>query len=120
MIKSILGCLSGTLGYLMTSLENGMKFSDAVHQAYEKGYTEPDPREDLSGMDVARKALILARRLGFKLNIEDINLEPLFKANMSSDDPYEFIENLTGLDNYFENRIKDASKKIVCLGTLRE
>ena len=54
-IRSILGCLSGTLGYLMSSMENGMTFSGAVREAYEKGFTEPDPREDLSGMDVARK-----------------------------------------------------------------
>ena len=51
----------------MSCMENGLKFSDAVLEAYEKGYTEPDPRDDLSGMDVARKALILARRLGWKL-----------------------------------------------------
>ena len=80
-------------------------------EAYEKGYTEPDPRDDLSGMDVARKALILARRLGWKLNIEDIKLESLFKPEMSSADPYEFIENLKAMDGYFNDRIKEATKE---------
>ena len=60
----ILGCFSGTLGYLMTALEDGVAFSEAVREAWELGYTEPDPRDDLSGKDVARKALILARTLG--------------------------------------------------------
>ncbi len=109
-IRSILGCLSGTLGYLMSSMENGMLFSHAVREAYEKGFTEPDPRDDLSGMDVARKALILARRLGWKLNIEDIKLESLFKPEMSSNDADDFIDNLSALDGYFSDRIKEAGK----------
>ena len=71
---------------------------------------EPDPREDLSGMDVARKALILARRLGWKLNIEDIKLESLFKPEMSSNDADDFIDNLSALDGYFEDRIEKARK----------
>jgi aspartokinase/homoserine dehydrogenase 1 len=109
-IRSILGCLSGTIGYLMSSMEKGMLFSDAVREAYEKGFTEPDPREDLSGMDVARKALILARRLGWKLNIEDIKLESLYRPDMSSSDTDDFIENLSALDGYFDSRIKEANK----------
>ena len=96
----------------MSCMENGLKFSDAVLEAYEKGYTEPDPRDDLSGMDVARKALILARRLGWKLNIEDIKLESLFKPEMSSADPYEFIENLKAMDGYFNDKLKKLLKEI--------
>ena len=65
-IHRIEGCTSGTLGYLFSELQHGRQFSDVVHKAMQLGYTEPDPRDDLSGMDVARKALILARLLGFR------------------------------------------------------
>ena len=98
-IFSIQGCLSGTLGYIMTAIEDGSTFSEAVRAAYEQGFTEPDPREDLSGMDVARKALILARTLGYRLNIEDIELSPLFRADLSHDNVEKFLENLKEQDD---------------------
>jgi aspartokinase/homoserine dehydrogenase 1 len=59
------GCVSGTLMYIMSAVSRGVRFSDAVREAVEKGYAEPDAREDLSGMDAARKGLILARLLGY-------------------------------------------------------
>ncbi len=59
------GCVSGTLGFVLSSLEAGRPFSEAVREAVAKGYAEPDPREDLSGQDVLRKGLILARLLGY-------------------------------------------------------
>ena len=67
--QTIMGCFSGTLGFLMTQLEDGKTFAEAVRDAWQRGYTEPDPREDLSGRDVARKALILARTLGQKFEL---------------------------------------------------
>ena len=63
----IVGAFSGTLGYVMTGLQNGAAFSEIVRDAKARGYTEPDVRDDLGGVDVARKALILARTLGMAL-----------------------------------------------------
>ena len=69
--------LSGTLSYIFNTFKSGSKFVDVVREAKEKGYTEPDPREDLSGMDVARKILILAREAGFALEPEDVTIKNL-------------------------------------------
>ena len=89
-------------------MEHGASFSDAVRRAQSLGYTEPDPREDLSGMDVARKSLILARTLGMRLDISDIRVEPLFPAELSHADPQQFLDNLRKLDDEWENRLSQA------------
>lgn len=114
-IEMILGCFSGTLGYLMTELEAGSPFAEAVGRAHSLGFTEPDPREDLSGMDVARKALILARTLGIRMNIEDIAVEPLFPAELSSPEPKVFLQNLRGLDVAWAERIAAARRNHRCI-----
>jgi homoserine dehydrogenase len=71
----IMGCFSGTLGFLCTRLQDGVALEAAVEEAVSLGYTEPDPREDLSGRDVGRKALIVARAMGLNLEPEDIQVE---------------------------------------------
>ncbi len=109
-VKRIAGCFSGTLGYLMTALEGGTRFSKAVLSAHALGYTEPDPREDLSGMDVARKALILARTLGLRLDLEDIEVEALFPAALSHDDPKIFLSGLAALDDAWTDRLEKARR----------
>jgi aspartokinase/homoserine dehydrogenase 1 len=104
--------LSGTMNYLFSSYDDGMKFSDIVKEAKKKGYTEPDPRDDLSGMDVARKILILARETGLELELKDIQVENLVpescKKAASADD---FFAALEKEDHQFEKRLSDAKKK---------
>src|SRR5215208_2044524 len=73
----IVGALSGTPGAIFTDLGNRASFSRAVHSAKANGFTEPDPRDDLSGLDVARKALILARTIGRRVNLDEIMVENL-------------------------------------------
>jgi aspartokinase/homoserine dehydrogenase 1 len=110
-VESILGAFSGTLGFIMTALEEGKRFSDAVRQAWKLGYTEPDPRDDLSGTDVARKALILARTLGRRLELSEIGLESLFTPEVDADDPATFVDNLTALDAVFADRVARAKRE---------
>ncbi|CAA7061176.1 unnamed protein product [Microthlaspi erraticum] len=111
-VHSILGSLSGTLGYVMSELEDGKPLSQVVRAAKTLGYTEPDPRDDLSGMDVARKALILARLLGKRITMESIEIESLYPEEMgpglmSVDD---FLQNgIVKLDQNIEERVKKAS-----------
>jgi aspartokinase/homoserine dehydrogenase 1 len=108
-VDEILGCFSGTLGYLTTALEDGTPFSEAVKAAWKLGYTEPDPRDDLSGTDVARKALILARTLGYRLELSDIAVEPLFGPEVDDADPATFVANLTRLNREMADRIARAA-----------
>lgn len=110
-VQTVLGALSGTLGYVLTRLEEGMPFSEAVCGAHQLGYTEPDPRDDLSGTDVARKALILARSIGRKLDLTDIAIEPLFPARFAKLSPDQFLEHLPELDEEMAARVAAAQKK---------
>ncbi|HEV7768309.1 MAG TPA: bifunctional aspartate kinase/homoserine dehydrogenase I [Thermoanaerobaculia bacterium] len=109
-VETILGAFSGTLGFIMTALEQGKKFSDAVREAWKLGYTEPDPRDDLSGTDVARKALILARTLGRRLELSDIALESLYTHEVDSADPAKFVDNLSALDASFAEKVARAKR----------
>jgi homoserine dehydrogenase len=110
-VRQIVGAFSGTLGYLMTELQAGRPFSEAVRQAHHLGYTEPDPRDDLSGLDVARKALILARMLGWQLEMADVTVEPLFPASLAEGTVEEFLQSVSELDRPFAEMVTAAQKQ---------
>ncbi|AZI39075.1 ACT domain-containing protein [Epilithonimonas vandammei] len=109
-ITRIKGVFSGTLSYVFNnfSLRND-KFSTIINEALEKGYTEPDPREDLSGNDVARKLLILARELDLINEFEDINIQNLVPESLLSVSKEEFLSRLEELDDEYQ-KIKENQK----------
>jgi cystathionine gamma-synthase len=110
-VLSIEGCPSGTLGYLFGELGKGEKFSDALERAIALGYTEPDPRVDLSGVDVARKALILARAIGWRGEQSAINVESLVPTHLVDGPREEFLSRLADLDRPWASRVNEARKK---------
>jgi aspartokinase/homoserine dehydrogenase 1 len=107
-ILSIEGCPSGTLGYLFGELGRGASFSAALRAAMSAGYTEPDPREDLSGMDVARKALILGRLLGFQGELDAVQVESLVPEVFRGMPVTEFIDRLEEMDALWADRVTKA------------
>ncbi|WP_163936903.1 bifunctional aspartate kinase/homoserine dehydrogenase I [Paraferrimonas sp. SM1919] len=106
------GILSGSLSYIFGELEAGMSLSEATKIARDKGFTEPDPRDDLSGMDVARKVLILAREAGFNLEIDDINIEGVLPDNFDATGSVEeFMQRLPELDAWMADMIASAKQE---------
>ncbi len=104
------GILSGSLSYVFGKLEEGMSLSEATTAAKSNGYTEPDPRDDLSGMDVARKLLIMAREAGLALELSDIEIESVLPAGFAEGASIdEFMQQLPELDAEFGKRV-DAAK----------
>ena len=111
-ILKIEGVMSGTLSYIFTSFNNGKTFSQIVREAQEKGFTEPDPREDLNGMDVARKLLILAREIGLSLELKNIQVENLVPIPArQAKSTKEFFIRLKKHDHEFETKRKNAEAK---------
>ncbi len=105
-VVQIEGSLSGTLGYLADEVSRGVPLSIAVWAARERGYTEPYPRDDLAGTDVARKALILARELGLTLDLADVAVEPFVPTELLAEpDLARFLDGLAIHDAAFEGRL---------------
>jgi bifunctional aspartokinase / homoserine dehydrogenase 1 len=111
-VISIEGVLSGTLNFIFSTFAEGKKFSDVVKEAKAKGYTEPDPRDDLSGTDVARKILILSRETGLPFELSDIKVQNLVPADCQGDTSVEqFFKDLEKHDAAFEKLRATAAAK---------
>lgn len=109
-VLSIEGQMSGTLGYICAQLDQGTPFSEALAGAKSRGYTEPDPREDLGGMDVKRKIMILARLAGWPLEDDDIEVEALFHPALAHLSVEEFFEAIVAMDPPMRDRVAKVSE----------
>ena len=110
-IRRIEGILSGTLAYLFNVWDGQQPFSAIVRDAKASGYTEPDPRDDLSGTDVARKLVILGREMGLRLELADVELEGLIPSTLWECAVDEFMERVSELDAPMLERLKAANAK---------
>jgi aspartokinase/homoserine dehydrogenase 1 len=107
-VTSIEGIFSGTLAYLFNVYDGSRGFSEIVVDARQRGYTEPDPRDDLSGMDVARKLIILGREMGLTLEMSDVRVESLVPAGLETGSIDEFLARLPGHDAAMRERFESA------------
>jgi homoserine dehydrogenase len=110
-ILRIDGCPSGTLGFLFAELRAGRRFSEVLRDAMARGYTEPDPRDDLSGQDVARKAVILARQVGWKGTLADLPVESLVPDELRDVSLDEFLSRLEEMDEPWAVRVGEARER---------
>lgn len=108
-ITSIEGIFSGTLAYLFNVYDGSREFSDIVAEAKQRGYTEPDPRDDLSGTDVARKLIILGREMGLELELSDVKVESLVPAGLEQGSIDEFMQRLPQHDAAMKSRFERAA-----------
>lgn len=111
-VIKIEGVLSGSMNYIFSELSKGIPFSEVVAQAKEKGYTEPDPRDDLSGMDVARKILILGREAEQELHFDDVSVQSMVPEDCAHTKSVgEFLEKLKNHDDHFKALLDEANQK---------
>ncbi len=110
-VRSLQGILSGTLAYLFNVYDGSVPFSEILVHAKESGYTEPDPRDDLSGMDVARKLTILARELGQSIEIGDFPVQNLIAKELRGLDVEDFLRELAKYDDEMLALYKEAQSE---------
>ncbi len=119
-IKSIEGILSGTFAYLFNTYDGTVPFSRIVAEARAKGYTEPDPRDDLSGMDVARKLIILGREMGLELELSGVQVESLVPRALANCSIEEFLRTAAGVRlRRCSRAIRRRALKTRCCATWR-
>ena len=109
-VDSIEGIFSGTLAYLFNVYDGTVPFSAIVRDAKQRGYTEPDPRDDLSGTDVARKLIILAREMGLRLEMADVQVGSLVPHDLAAGSIDAFLDGLTRYDAAMLQRYQAAKK----------
>ncbi|HXZ59534.1 MAG TPA: bifunctional aspartate kinase/homoserine dehydrogenase I [Steroidobacteraceae bacterium] len=107
-VTSVEGILSGTLAYLFNVYDGRTPFSEIVRDARQRGYTEPDPRDDLSGTDVARKLIILGREMGLGLELADVKVESLVPEELRAGSIADFMEQLPRYDSMMHGRLDAA------------
>jgi aspartokinase/homoserine dehydrogenase 1 len=110
-IRRIEGMFSATLAYLFNTWDGRQTFSSVVREAKSLGYTEPDPRDDLSGMDVARKLIILAREMGLTTELGEVKVESLVPGALSGCSIEEFLDRLAGFDDAMLARLEQAKAR---------
>lgn len=122
-ITKITGVVSGTMTFIFNKLQKGIAFSDIIEQAKKDGYSEPDPRDDLSGEDVARKFLILARTCGYKFERSDLEVESLIPSDLEEIELSDFFDNLPQYNNHWKNKNSKAlvnNKHLRYVGTFTQ
>ena len=110
-VLKIEGVLSGTLSYIFNTFDGTKPFSEIVKEARHKGYTEPDPRDDLSGMDVGRKLVILAREMGMTLELTDVRIESLVPESLREGSVEEFLKHLNRHDAAMTDLLAQARSR---------
>ncbi len=110
-IERIEGIFSGTLAYLFNRFDGSQPFSALVLEARQAGYTEPDPRDDLSGLDVARKLVILAREMGVALELSQVTVESLVPDALLDGDSAAFLAGLPSFDAAMATRFREAKER---------
>ncbi len=107
-VQSVQGMFSGTLAFLFNRFDGSQPFSELVREARERGYTEPDPRDDLDGRDVARKLVILARELGLAIDLGDVAVTSLIPSELSDGSADDFMARAVALDQPMQERLAAA------------
>jgi aspartokinase/homoserine dehydrogenase 1 len=110
-ITKIEGVFSGTLSYIFNSLDGSRTFSEIVREAHKLGLTEPDPREDLSGVDVARKLIILAREMGLEVEMDSVQVESMVPEDLRAGSVEEYLNSLGKHDQAIGDLLSSARSK---------